>query len=89
MDVPFIAERLSCVLFVRNFGGIVGRVRHHVDLMDQARAELRNCTDLKLLLQHVLAVGNCMNMGTNKGAAQVRDLGNVSEHAQLAQLQCR
>jgi Formin Homology 2 Domain len=72
MDVPHIAERLACVLFMRNFDAVVKQVRHHIDLMDAARAELRGSADFKLLLQHVLAVGNCMNMGTAKGAAQAR-----------------
>jgi hypothetical protein len=71
MDVPHIAERLSCVLFMRSFDSIVSQVRHHIDLMDKARDELRHNSDFKLLLQHVLAVGNRMNMGTAKGAAQV------------------
>lgn len=75
MDVPHIAERLTCVLFMRNFGSIVGKIRHHVDLMDEARQQLRASADLKLLLQHVLAVGNYMNSDTARGAAQVRTPG--------------
>ena len=46
-------------------------MRHHTGLMDAARRELRGSADFKLLLQHVLAVGTRMNMGTAKGAAQV------------------
>jgi Formin Homology 2 Domain len=72
MDMPRIAERLACVIFMRTFAGVVGQVRHHVELLDAAVREVRACSDLRLFLQHVLAVGNRLNMGTRKGAAQAR-----------------
>jgi hypothetical protein len=56
---------------MRTFKATVVQIRHHIDLINAARTELSNCGDFKLLLQHVLAVGNRMNMGTAKGAAQV------------------
>jgi hypothetical protein len=71
MDIPNLAERLSCVLFVRNFGASVAQIRHHLGLMASAAKEVRESADFKLLLQFVLAVGNFMNSGTAKGAAQV------------------
>jgi Formin Homology 2 Domain len=72
MDIPNLAERLSCVLFMRNFGASVAQIRHHLGLMASAAKEVRESADFKLLLQFVLAVGNFMNSGTAKGAAQVR-----------------
>jgi hypothetical protein len=72
MNIPHLAERLSCVLFKRNFDASVGQIRHHLEMMAQAACEVRGSADFKLLLQHVLAVGNFMNSGTAKGAAQVR-----------------
>ena len=72
MNIPNLAERLSCVLFKRNFGASVAQIRHHLGLMSSAAQEVRKSADFKLLLQFVLAVGNFMNSGTAKGAAQVR-----------------
>ena len=64
-------ERLDAVVFTRSFASTSDSVRHHLALMNTAASELRGSLDFKLLLQHVLAVGNCMNMGTSKGSAQV------------------
>lgn len=72
MDVPQLAERLGCVLFMRNFGGNVSQIRNLLGLMDAAAAALRDSAAFKALLQTILAVGNQMNSGTAKGAAQVR-----------------
>ena len=71
MDIPHLAERLSCVLFKRNFDASVEQIEHHLGLMTSAATEVRESADFKLLLQFVLAVGNFMNSGTSKGAAQV------------------
>lgn len=72
MDVPQLAERLGCVLFMRNFGANIAQIRSLVGLMDAAAAALRSSAAFKALLQTILAVGNQMNSGTTKGAAQVR-----------------
>jgi len=72
MDIPHLQARLDAVHFTRVFESTSRSVRHHLGLMNTAAAELRGSRDFKLLLQHVLAVGNCMNTGTSKGAAQVR-----------------
>lgn len=83
MDIPNLAERLSCVLFKRNFDASVTQIRHHLGLMSSAAKEVRDSADFKLLLQFVLAVGNFMNSGTAKGAAQVRVIFIITEHMSL------
>lgn len=72
MDLPDLKARLSAVLFTRAFPSSVANVRHHLHLMNTAASELRDSSDFRLLLQHILAVGNCLNEGTSKGGAQVR-----------------
>ena len=72
MHIPNLSERLSCVLFKRNFDTSVLQIRHHLTLMAAAAQQVCQNTDFKLLLQFVLAVGNFMNSGTAKGAAQVQ-----------------
>ena len=67
-------ERLDAIVFTRIFASTSVSISHHLELMNTAAKELRGSRDFKLLLQHVLAVGNCMNMGTSKGSAQVRDV---------------
>lgn len=72
MDVPLLAERLGCVVFMRNFDGIASQVGSLLGMMDAAAAALRDSAAFKALLQTILAVGNQMNSGTTKGAAEVR-----------------
>jgi hypothetical protein len=33
MDIPYLAERLGCVLFMRNFDGICAQVRPRLSLL--------------------------------------------------------
>lgn len=75
MDVPLLAERLGCVMFMRNFEGNVTQIRGLLGMMDSAASALRDSAAFKALLQTILAVGNQMNSGTTKGAAEVRCCG--------------
>eukprot|EP00892_Ulva_mutabilis_P004243 jgi/Ulvmu1/2190/UM013_0036.1 len=70
MDVPLLAERLGCVMYMRNFDGVASQIRSLLGMMDAAAAALRDNAAFKALLQTILAVGNQMNSGTTKGAAE-------------------
>lgn len=87
MDIPNLAERLSCVLFKRNFDASVAQIRHHLGLMASAAKDVKDSADFKLLLQFVLAVGNFMNSGTAKGAAQVQSTQHTTKTSLLIQYQ--
>jgi hypothetical protein len=71
MDLPHLASRLSAVLFERTFSDNNKRLQDLLDLTVTAASDLRGSSDFRLLLQHILAVGNRLNQGTSKGGAQV------------------
>lgn len=68
-DIPNLARRLELHIFKQNFTTICSELEGSMSLVEQASSVLRNSTNLKTVLEIVLALGNYLNGGTRQGAA--------------------
>ncbi|KXZ54482.1 hypothetical protein GPECTOR_4g547 [Gonium pectorale] len=67
--VPWLEQRLSAMALMKGFDGAEQQVKELVEVVDRAVHAVRESTTLRMLLGHILAVGNTLNEGTVRAEA--------------------
>jgi hypothetical protein len=67
--VPFLNERLECMLFKGKFEIDYTEMNKNLEKLNSAIVGIRDNKKLKEIIALILKIGNYLNYGTNKGKA--------------------
>lgn len=67
--IPNVRERVEIFLFRLRYENQYSEIVRSISLLEQALSCLRSCKSLHRVLEFILALGNYLNGGTNKGGA--------------------
>lgn len=80
-DVPMLKRRLEAVAFRHRFDELEAETAEQLGRIDAALEVVDRCQELQSLLRFVLALGNYLNAGSNRGGAYGFKLGSLSKLA--------
>lgn len=69
LDVPRLNHRLSAMQFKCKFSDIVNDIRGRLGVVSTGVEAVKSSLALKTVLEYLLAIGNYLNGGTNRGGA--------------------
>eukprot|EP00884_Botryococcus_braunii_P013189 jgi/Botrbrau1/21871/Bobra.0249s0002.1 len=82
-SVPRLNSKLNLLILVQHFDTLLQSAESAVSSVDKACQQIRNGVALEEVLKAVLAVGNTLNAGTNRGCAQGIKLDSLMKLADV------
>ncbi|KAJ5077982.1 protein diaphanous [Anaeramoeba ignava] len=77
MDIPFLSERISSLVFKLSFASRIEELKPQIETMKRAVEDFNECKRFRVFLTFVLNLGNFMNSGSYRGNANGFYLGDL------------